>query len=118
MARLSPSNPYGPSHAIKGLPEFCRVVASIRPEPSSEITIEVWLPVSGWNRNYRGQGNGGFGGSIDYDSMAAAIAQGYTTAGTDTGHQGRPIDASWALNRPARVTDFGYRAVHEMTQKA
>lgn len=50
--------------------------------------------------------------------MARALRDGYATAGTDTGHAGTPIDASFALGHPEKVIDFGYRAVHEMTLKA
>ena len=72
----------------------------------------------GWNGKFQGIGNGGFAGSIDYRSMAAAIAHGYATAGTDTGHAAGTTDARWALNHPEKVADFGYRAIHETTDKA
>ena len=40
--------------------------------------------------------------------------------GTDTGHRGHPIDASWALNNLERVVSFGHQAVHRtaVTAKA
>src|SRR5208283_854589 len=34
----------------KSLPAFCRVVAEAKPTSDSDIKLEVWLPVSGWNR--------------------------------------------------------------------
>jgi hypothetical protein len=46
----------------KSLPEFCRVQGVSKPSTDSHIEFEVWLPVSGWNGNYQGAGNGGFGG--------------------------------------------------------
>ena len=55
-----------------------------------------------------------FAGSISYAQMATAVARGYAAAGTDTGHKTGPgIDASWALNHPEKIKDFGYRAIHE-----
>ena len=90
--------------AIKDIPAFCRVAATLNPSADSDIKIEVWLPVGSWNGKYRGQGNGGFAGSIAFDAMAAAIKLGYATAGTDTGHTGN--DASWALGHPEKVVDF------------
>lgn len=102
--------------AIKDLPAFCRVAATLTPSTDSDIKIEVWFPLEGWNGKYRGQGNGGFAGSIAFDAMAAAIKLGYATAGTDTGHTGN--DASWALGHPEKVVDFGWRAIHEMTVTA
>ena len=100
------------------LPAFCRVVATLTPSKDSDIKIEVWLPVSGWNGKFRGQGNGGFAGEIDYDHLAYSVAQGYASGGTDTGHSAGGIDASWALNHPEKVIDFGNRAMHEMTVKS
>ncbi|MBZ5507502.1 MAG: tannase/feruloyl esterase family alpha/beta hydrolase [Acidobacteriia bacterium] len=107
-----------PPASVKNLPAFCRVMATIKPASDSDIKVEVWLPLAGWNGKYRGHGNGGFAGQILYPSMAVAIAEGYATASTDTGHSGSPIEASWALGHPDKIVDFGWRAVHEMTVKA
>ncbi|MFC2142121.1 tannase/feruloyl esterase family alpha/beta hydrolase, partial [Acidobacteriota bacterium] len=40
--------------------------------------------------------------------------------GTDTGHEGHPLDASWALNNMERIVNFGHQAVHRtaVTAKA
>ncbi len=76
------------------------------------------MPSSGWNGKYRGQGNGGFAGEIDYFLMGEALSHGYATASTDTGHSGSAIDASWALMHPEKVIDFGYRGIHEMSVRA
>jgi TonB family protein len=107
-----------PAAAVKGLPAFCRVAATLKPAKDSDIKIEVWLPLTGWNGKYRGQGNGGFAGSIDYPGLATALSAGYASASTDTGHSGSPINASWALGHPDKIVDFGWRAIHEMTLKA
>src|SRR5581483_6997260 len=103
---------------IAQAPAFCRVTATARPSNDSEIQIEVWIPSEGWNGKFQGEGNGGFAGSVNYDAMAAAVTHGYATAGTDTGHIGSPIAATWALNHPEKVTDFGWRAIHLMTATA
>jgi hypothetical protein len=114
----SPQPPIGPAPNFKDLPGFCHVVAEAAPTPDSDIKIEVWMPASGWNHRYRGQGNGGFAGVIDYNGMAAQVKRGYATAGTDTGHSASGIDAAWALGHPEKVADYGYRGIHEMTVKA
>jgi Tannase and feruloyl esterase len=106
------------SQAFKGMPAFCRVALVLRPSADSGIKVEVWMPASGWNGKFQGQGNGGFAGSIDYFAMALAIRAGYATAGTDTGHTGSDTDARWALGHPEKLIDYGYRAIHEMTVKA
>jgi feruloyl esterase len=46
------------------------------------------------------------------------VSFGYAGAATDTGHTGSPLDASWALGHPEKVTDFGHRGIHEMTRAA
>ena len=102
----------------KDLPAFCRVSAIAKPTSDSQIKMEMWLPMSGWNHRVQGQGNGGFAGSIDYITLGNGLKRGYATAATDAGHEASPIDASWALGHPEKVVDFGHRAVHEMTLAA
>ena len=70
------------------LPAFCRVTATLKPSSDSDIKIEVWLPASGWNGKFQAVGNGGWAGRVPYPALAAAVAGGYATAGTDTGHTG------------------------------
>ena len=94
------------------VPAACRVVGRIQPA----ITFEVWLPLDAWNGKFQGVGGGGFAGVISYGAMASALRRGYATASTDTGHS--TPGGSWALGHPELVTDFAYRAIHEMTVKA
>ncbi len=106
--------------SFKDLPAFCRVAATIKPTPDSDIKIEIWLPPSGagstWNNKFQAEGNVGWTGSINYNSLATALRGNFATAMTDTGHEGG--SASFALGHPEKAIDFGYRAVHEMTRKA
>jgi feruloyl esterase len=104
---------------MPGLPAgaaFCRVKLRLKPTPASDIQAEVWLPAAGaWNGKLLGGGNGGYGGSLagPIIAMRGAVARGYVAAGTDMGHTVvSDIDASWALNQPEKVKDFGYRANH------
>jgi feruloyl esterase len=101
---------------VKALPAFCRVRGVMAPTADSRIEFEVWLPAAGWNGKYRGLGNGGFAGAIDYGSLANSLAFGYAASATDTGHKGTATDASWALGHPEKVADFGYRAIHETAE--
>ena len=101
------------------MPAFCRVVGLLAPSKDSNIQFEVWLPASGWNQKFQGIGNGGFAGAINFDGMADSLKHGYASASTDTGHHSREgIDGSWALGHPEKITDFGYRAIHETTATA
>jgi len=105
--------------AIPNLPAFCRVAGVLKPSSDSNIQFEVWLPASNWNGKFQGVGNGGFAGYIDYGQMGNAVANGYATAATDTGHRATGgVDAAWALNHPEKIADFGYRAIHETALKA
>lgn len=106
----------GPTALFKELPAFCRVTGVVKPTSDSDIKFEVWMPSAGWNGKFQGIGNGGFAGSISHDGLAGALARGYATASTDTGHSGR--DATWALGHPEKIVDYGHRAIHEMTVKA
>ena len=102
----------------KNVPAFCRVVGIATPSTDSNIRLEVWMPVAGWNGKLLGVGNGGFAGLIDFMQLGAALSKGYAVTGTDTGHEGSPIDAAWAIGHPEKVVDFGHRGIHEMTRIA
>ena len=101
---------------IHNLPAFCRVAATLTPSKDSDIKIEVWLPATGWNGKLQSVGNGGWSGAINYGGLANAVAHGYASASTDTGHSGDR--AQFALGHPEKLIDFGYRSEHEMTVKA
>ncbi len=79
-AFVSPPAPFGGldvSAFYKGLPAFCRVVAVAKPTADSDIKLEIWLPVAGWNGRLQGLGNGGFAGlrGIQRKSSTSAIAE-------------------------------------------
>ncbi len=94
------------------LASFCRVAATLKPTPQSDIKVEVWMPSAGWNGKLQVVGNGGFAGTISYPAMATALAAGYAAASTDTGHTG---PSSNTFVNEAVLTDFAYRAIHEAT---
>jgi feruloyl esterase len=105
-----------PAAIFKTLPAFCRVSLTLTPTADSDIKSEVWLPLSGWNGKFQVVGNGGWAGNLSYPAMAEALAAGYATASTDTGHvnDGSP-NASFAYKHPEKMLDFGWRALHETT---
>ena len=102
--------------AFASLPAFCRVTLKLTPSADSDIRVEVWLPVSGWNHKIQAAGNGGLGGTMPYPALANALRAGYAAAGTDTGHVGG--NADFVRGHPEKLVDFGYRAIHEMTVTA
>jgi feruloyl esterase len=120
-AFVAPRRPTGPSEQIalyKQLPTFCRVKIQAAPSADSNIQIEVWLPAANWNHRFQGIGNGGFAGEIDFEGLARVLDSNSATAGTDTGHFADGIDARWALHHPEKITDYGWRGIHEMTAQA
>jgi feruloyl esterase len=111
--------PRGGGAAPAVIPAHCRVQLVLTPSSDSLINMELWLPPAGqWNGKFMGVGNGGFAGSIQGlgSEMPQALRLGYATAGTDTGHQ--ESGGEWAIGHPEKMTDFGYRATHEMTLKS
>ena len=94
----------------------CKVAGVIGPE----IHFELLLPEK-WNGKFVMGGGGGFVGLVMNTSlMFGSLQAGYATVGTDTGHQGHPLDASWAHNNLERLVNFGHQAVHRtaLTAKA
>src|SRR5579864_1248227 len=96
---------------------FCRVVGVAKPTSDSLINFEVWLPpASAWNGKFQGVGNGGYSGAISYTAMADALARGYATAGSDTGHSGGEL--KFADRHPEKAVDWAQRALHVTTAAA
>jgi feruloyl esterase len=94
----------------------CKVAGVI----GTETHFELLLP-DNWNGKFVMGGGGGFVGSVMNTSlMFGPLQAGYATVGTDTGHQGHPLDASWAFNNLERLVNFGHQAVHRtaVTAKA
>ena len=100
------------------LPQYCRVKATATPTPDSKIQIEVWMPLSTWNGEFLQIGNGGLAGSINSPVMMEHVSHNFAVAATDDGHTGAGVDGSWAMGHPEKVIDFGYRAVHETSDKS
>jgi len=94
------------------LPSRCRVAAVLSPSADSHIEMELWLPETNWNGKFLALGNGGWAGSISYSAMAAGLGKGYAVASNDTGH--KEYTAAFAVGHPEKLTDFGYRSMHEM----
>ena len=90
----------------------CRVAGTI----GKEIRFVALLP-DAWNGKFFMGGGGGYVGSVD-NSAIGSVDEGYASVGTDTGHEGSPIEARWALGHPDRVENFGHIAVHRTAETA
>jgi len=89
----------------------CRVRGVV----GQEINFLGYLP-SDWNRRFLMGGGGGFVGAVSAPSEE--VNAGYATVGTDTGHQGSPIQAGWALGHLERFVNYGHLAVHRVAEAA
>ncbi len=98
--------------AFSTLPAFCRVAATLKPSASSDIHMEMWMPLTGWNGRFRGTSPNGLGGVLNYNAMGVGLRDGFAIASTDTGHQGG--DTAW-MQVAEKITDFAGRAMHETT---
>ncbi|HWZ71433.1 MAG TPA: tannase/feruloyl esterase family alpha/beta hydrolase [Casimicrobiaceae bacterium] len=95
---------------------LCRVAATVKPGPQSNVRFEVWIPTDGsWNGKYQQIGNGGFAGSISLSGIANAVSRGYATAGTDDGTSGPPSGAPAFINNMDVLLDYGFRAIKATT---
>ena len=99
------------------LPAFCRVTASLHPTSDSDIKMEVWMPVQGWNGRLEALGNGGYESTISYTGLAQGVLDGYAVAANNTGHEQADIE-TFAIGHPEKLKDWGYRASHETTAAA
>jgi feruloyl esterase len=95
---------------VNDLPAFCRVSATLKPSSDSDIKVEFWMPVSGWNGRLQPTAAGVFLGMLNYASMANILRTGAATAASDNGHEGG--SASFALGHPEKLKDFAERAGH------
>ncbi len=99
--------------------QACKVSVTSRPTPSSDIRIEVWIPLgAAWNGKFVQVGNGGLAGSIPSAQLKMRADAGYASAGTDDGHVGNGRTAVWALGQPEKIRDFGSRSLKETTDAA
>ncbi|MES2581405.1 MAG: tannase/feruloyl esterase family alpha/beta hydrolase [Pseudomonadota bacterium] len=99
-------------------PAYCKVLATIAPQ----TIFELRLP-DAWQRRYMHMGGAGFDGRIsNYDGnflgAITALSRGFAVVASNGGHVGQATevggpftDASWALNNPAALADYGYRAI-------
>jgi Tannase and feruloyl esterase len=101
-----------------GLPVFCRVVASVKAAPDSDIGVEVWLPEDQWKGVFHGNGNGGYGGSLrsGYAGMEAGLLRGYASATTDMGTApATALNGDPLIGHPQKWKDWGLLSTHVMT---
>jgi feruloyl esterase len=100
-------------------PAFCRVAASVKPAPDSDIGVEIWLPIDQWRGVFHGNGNGGYAGSLSsgYAGMEAGLRRGYASAATDMGTApASTLNGDPLIGHPQKWKDWGMLSTHVMTE--
>lgn len=87
------------------VPTYCKVNGTIAPA----LNFEMRLP-DAWNGKLYYGGGGGYNGSIPAVAVPA-LAQGYATVASDSGHQGSGLSASFALTDTFAAQLFGSLSV-------
>ncbi len=120
VAQPVPAGDYTTSDKVvhKQMPAFCRVTASLKPAPDSDIRVEVWLPQKDWAGVFHGNGNGGFAGVLEggYGAMEEGVKRNYASATTDMGTAPATVLNGDALvGHPQKWKDWGSLSTHAMT---
>lgn len=87
---------------------FCNVTISYGHQGwYDNVTVTVWLPLSGWTGRLSGIGGAGFSSVYTWNRFAPAVDNGWAAVGTDAGHDHSPLSAgSWALDTSGRINYF------------
>ncbi|KAK8137050.1 hypothetical protein PG984_004990 [Apiospora sp. TS-2023a] len=97
----------------KNVSALCAVTVNVKTPENTSYNFGLFLPDSGWNERFLTTGNGGFGGGINWVDMNIFAHHGFATMSTDTGHNATAFDATWGLDQPEKLVNWGTRAMHE-----
>ncbi len=105
-----------PGAPFADLGPFCRVVSRVKGTGTSVATIEVWLPLSGWNQEFQPAGSSFWGGSIPYARMRDILRSGAATAGSNLGITGA-TGPSFVVDHPDWMTNLGNAPFHVLVDE-
>lgn len=108
-----------------GAGSYCEVTALLSPVAGSKIGVVYRMPRH-WNGRLVGYGGNGWIGNVALDTVRADLDRGYATMQTDGGHRMPAVLNFETLFNPTwvapngkpdgiAITDFSWRAVHQMT---
>jgi feruloyl esterase len=111
-------------------PAHCVVRGKIAPRTGAGgkpfgIKFELRLPVD-WSGRFLFQGGGGLNGFVAAatghsppfgNTSPSALQRGFAVVSMDSGHEGGPMDASFAIDQQAKL-DYGYVAIGKVTTTA
>ncbi|KAI0407403.1 tannase and feruloyl esterase [Xylaria palmicola] len=98
------------NRAAQAVPvDLCRVALSVPTSARSGFVMELWMPET-WGGRTLATGNGGLDGCIKYEDIAYGATNGFSTFGTNNGHNGTSGQAFY--QNEDVVLDFSWRALH------
>ncbi|EPS35829.1 hypothetical protein H072_10792 [Dactylellina haptotyla CBS 200.50] len=102
-------------NSIVAQADMCRLRLNVTTSSTSNVVMEVWMPVDWKDKGQRFAmtGNGGVSGCISFGDLAYTTALGFATVGHNNGHDG--TDSLPFLGKPEVVKDFAYRALQVAT---
>ncbi|KAH8660382.1 Tannase/feruloyl esterase [Xylariales sp. PMI_506] len=89
--------------------DTCRLALHVTTSPSSNITLEVWLPKS-WTGRFLSGGTGGLSGCIQYIDLAYGTYLGFASVSSNVGHNG--TSGAAFLRAEEVLRDYSYRGIH------
>ena len=103
--------------ARKGMPAFCRVLASVKGAPDSDIRVEIWLPKEGWTGVFHSNGNGGYAGIFDlgYRGHGGRLRRGMPPPPPTWDRASNAAQWRSAHRSSAEVEGLGSLSTHVMT---
>lgn len=114
-----PGTPPLGGYPVADVPAHCEVTLALtHPGANDHVTVQVWLPESGWNGRFQAVGGAAYAAG-NIGGVAAAVKQGYAAGTTDAGVDTGGLDSSWALDSNGRINaalleNFSSRSAHEL----
>ncbi|HKR89488.1 MAG TPA: tannase/feruloyl esterase family alpha/beta hydrolase [Phenylobacterium sp.] len=130
----APYSEFAPSNNAAGppprLPPHCLVRAELDRRTGTggvayAIKLELRIP-DAWNGRFLFQGGGGMNGvllpAIGYNiaertAIPPALARNFAVVSTDSGHEGTPLDPTFARDQEAKI-NYGYASIGKVTLAA
>ena len=110
------ANGAAPNAPFADLGSFCRVISRLKGAGTSAVTMEVWLPLTGWNQEFQPAGSSFWGGSIPYARMREILRAGTATGGSNLGITGA-TGPSFVVDHPDWMTNLGNAPFHALVEQ-
>ena len=100
------------------LPAFCRVAPKFAPRKIRTSKSKCGCPLQDGMENIRGRATAALPERLITGLWPALWAEDMPAPAPIPVTSGDATDASWAPGHPEKIIDFGYRGIHEMSEKA